>query len=207
MTDQFATRSFVLDDFAIRSDGEGRTVQAYAAVFDTPAEIRDAEGHYTELLARGSFAQSIAEHASGTRPLTVLFNHARTIDGTPDGTLSVPVGVPVVVREDSTGVYTETRYLNNPLADSVLDAIKQQAIRGQSFSGRFLTTKRVPSRTRGGLPTFTRTEVAMREYGPAVFPAYVAAKIVGTRSVQSWLDHMAELDPADLAALASALGQ
>src|SRR5690349_1314009 len=33
------TRSYPLDDIRIRSGGDGRTVEAYAAVFDTPSEI------------------------------------------------------------------------------------------------------------------------------------------------------------------------
>lgn len=190
MSDQFFTRSYVLQDATIRSDGTGRIVEAYAAVFNTPAEIRDGEGHYTEVLTEGCFARSIADHGSGARPLACFYNHARTIDGQPDGTLSVPVGVPLVVREDSTGVYTETRYLDTPLADAVLAGIKGGAIRGQSFSGRFLKTKRAPG-VRGGLPLFTRTEIAMKEYGPTVFPAYVTAVILGTRSTQSYLRHLA----------------
>ena len=31
-----------------RTGGDGRTVEAYAAVFDDPAEINDHEGHYIE---------------------------------------------------------------------------------------------------------------------------------------------------------------
>ncbi len=38
----------------------------------------------------------------------------------------VPIGVPVEVRADERGVFTATRYLNNPLADHVLDAIKPE---------------------------------------------------------------------------------
>lgn len=167
----------------------GRTVEAYAAVFNTPAEIRDGDGHYTEILAPGAFTRSVADHGSGARPLGVFYNHARDIYGTPDGALSIPIGVPEVVVEDDTGVFTATRYLDTPLADAVLAGIKAGAIKGQSFSGRFLKTKRTPG-VRGGLPTFTRTEVAMKEYGPTVYPAYVQAKILGTRSVTTYLDSL-----------------
>ncbi|MDQ1248447.1 MAG: uncharacterized protein QG597_2819, partial [Actinomycetota bacterium] len=44
-------RSYALDDITIRS-GDGRTVEAYAAVFDTSAEIHDRQGHYLERIAR-----------------------------------------------------------------------------------------------------------------------------------------------------------
>jgi HK97 family phage prohead protease len=114
----------------------------------------------------------------------VLFNHGRTIDGTPADSLTMPIGVPLEVKADERGVWTATRYLDNPLADQVLDAIKQGAIRAQSFSGRFRNSVRSwpNGRGRSALPVITRNEVEMREYGPAVFAAYKDAAILGTRA-------------------------
>src|SRR5439155_12932680 len=78
-------------------------------------------------------------------------------------------------------------YNRTPLADEVLEAIKEGAITGQSFSGRMLqsTPKRGPFRpSRGGeLPTVTRSEIALREYGPTPFPAYEDASIMGVRAL------------------------
>lgn len=196
------SRAFAFEDFTIRSDGDGRTVEAYAAVFDTPAEIRDQDGHYNEVLTRTSFDKTIQERGTN---FGVFYNHARTIYGTPDGNLSVPIGVPLEVRADGRGVYTVTRYLDNPLADSVLDGIRQRAIRGQSFSGRYIKSTRSRA-ARGSLPTIMRSEVAMREYGPTVFPAYVEASILGTRSVSSFLDELADLQPEDMDRVRQMLG-
>lgn len=196
-------RTFVLEDMTVRSDGDGRTVEAYAAVFNTRAEIRDQEGHYNEVLAPGSFKRTIGQRGTN---FGVFYNHARTIYGTPDGNLSVPIGVPVEApTETERGVMTVTRYLDNPLADSVLDGIKQRAIRGQSFSGRFVASQRSTGK-RGDLPTITRTEVAMREYGPTVFPAYVEAEILGVRSVAQFLDVLSDADPEDVERLRNLLG-
>lgn len=195
----FVGRSYVLQDCTVRADGDGRIVEAYAAAFNSPSEIRDQDGHYTEVIAPGSFAKTIADN--GIR-FGVFYNHAMTIHGTPDGALSVPIGVPVEApRADEHGVFTVTRYLDNPLADSVLDAIKQRAITGQSFSGRFMRSEKVRATTRGGLPTITRREVAMREYGPTVFPAYLAAHIVGTRSADAFMRDLIALDPEERAEL------
>jgi phage head maturation protease len=72
----------------------------------------------------------------------VLFNHGRTVDGAPNPAATLPIGVPLEVRADERGVFTATRYLDNPLADHVLDAIKAGAIRAQSFSGRFTKSVR-----------------------------------------------------------------
>jgi HK97 family phage prohead protease len=199
---EFGVRSYALDDITIRSDGDGRTVEAYAAAFNVDAEIRDADGHYFESLSPESFNKTIADN--GTR-FGVFYNHARTIYGTPDGQLSVPIGVPIEVRTDERGVFTATRYLDNPLADSVLNGIKEGAIRGQSFSGRFIKSMRSRA-AKGSLPRITRQEVAMREYGPTVFPAYVEAAILGTRGVTSFLDEIAALAPEEVERLRNMLG-
>lgn len=197
------SRAYAFEDVSIRSDGDGRTVEAYAAAFDIPAEVRDQDGHYNEVLTRTSFDKTISERGTN---FGVFYNHARTLYGTPDGNLSVPIGVPLEVRATERGVMTVTRYLDNPLADSVLDGIKQGAIRGQSFSGRFIKSMKTRSTKRGELPTIQRSEVAMKEYGPTVFPVYAEAAILGTRSVEAFLDELSQTDPADLNRFRQMLG-
>lgn len=176
-------RAYAIEDLHVRSDGSGRVVEAYAAAFNVRTEIVDQDGHYNEILPATSFDRTIQHKGVN---FGVLFNHGRTIDGDPNPMATMPVGVPLEVRSDERGVFTATRYLDNPLADQVLDAIKAGAIKAQSFSGRF--TKSVRShpdgRGRGSLPLITRHEVDMREYGPAVFAAYKEAAILGTRAEQ-----------------------
>lgn len=176
-------RAYAIEDLQVRSDGSGRVVEAYAAAFNVRTEVMDQDGHYNETLPPTSFDRTIQHKGIG---FGVLFNHGRTIDGTPNDLATMPIGVPLEVRADERGVYTATRYLDNPLADQVLDAIKAGAIKAQSFSGRF--TKSVRShpdgRGSGRLPLITRHEVDMREYGPAVFAAYKEAAILGTRAEQ-----------------------
>jgi HK97 family phage prohead protease len=179
-------RMFALDDLHVRSDGSGRVVEAYAAVFGIRTEVMDQEGHYYETLLPSSFDRTI-QHKGTT--FGVLFNHGRTIDGTPNPQATLPIGVPQEVHSDERGVFTATRYLDNPLADWVLGAIKDGAIRAQSFSGRFMRSARShpEGRTRGKLPLITRHEVDMREYGPAVFAAYPDAAILGTRAAEQFV--------------------
>lgn len=196
------SRAVAFDDVTVRSDGDGRTVEAYAAAFNIPAEVRDADGHYNEEMTRSSFDKTISERGLN---FGVFYNHGKTLHGTPDGALSIPIGVPLEVAADERGVFTATRYLDNPLADSVLNGIKERAIRGQSFSGRFIKSTRSRA-ARGGLPTIYRNEVAMREYGPTVFPVHVSASILATRSVSDFLDELSQLDPEDLDRVRSMLG-
>ncbi|TDE40505.1 hypothetical protein E1295_31900 [Nonomuraea mesophila] len=199
----YFTRAFPLDDISIRSDGDGRTVVAYAAVFDTPTEIRDRDGHYLEEISRTAFDKSLGER--GNR-FGVLYNHGATLHGTPSERASVPLGTPLEVRADGRGLLTVTRYNRTPLADEVLEAIRNGDIRGQSFSGRMIQSKpgRGPWRPRGGkLTTVTRTEIALREYGPTPFPAFEAAEIVGVRSLADRLAELGDDERAELARMLS----
>lgn len=175
-------RAFAVEDLHVRSDGSGRVVEAYAAVFNTPTEILDQDGHYDEQLSAGAFAKTLQE--KNPRDFRVLFNHGRTIDGTPNALATLPIGVPEQVTADERGIYTVTRYLENPLAEDVLNAIKAGAIKAQSFSGRFLKSARSWPGGRRARALITRNEIEMREYGPAVFAAYPTAAILGTRAEQ-----------------------
>jgi hypothetical protein len=52
---QFFDRSYPLEGIEIVSrakGGDGRTVEAYASVFDVPTEIHDEHGHYIETIDR-----------------------------------------------------------------------------------------------------------------------------------------------------------
>ena len=179
-------RAFPLEDISVRSGGDGRTVEAYAAVFDRSVPIRDNQGEYMEVIAPGAFKRTIGHRGTN---FGVFYNHARGIHGQPSDLFSLPLGTPLEVREDARGVVTVTRYNKNPLADQVLESIRNGDIRGQSFSGSFIHSDPKPPRygfraaDDGTLTTVTRTEIAMREYGPTPFPAYDDAAIVGVRAM------------------------
>ncbi|MFE9642367.1 HK97 family phage prohead protease [Nocardiopsis alba] len=194
------SRAYPLEDISVTSDGGGRVVEAYAAIFDTPAEIRDQDGHYYERLAPTAFDKTIAER--GLR-VPVFYNHARTVHGSSSERGSVPIGTPLEIRADGRGLYTRTRYHKTPLADEVLEAIREGSIRGQSFTGRFLQSSpaRPPRARRGGeLATVTRTEIALVEYGPTPIPAYEGAEILGVRSLVDRLGGLSEAERAELIA-------
>lgn len=177
------TRSFALDDIRRSRTGDGRTVEAYAAVFDSPSEITDRDGHYLEQIHRTAFNRTLSHRGTA---FGVFYNHGKTLYGTASDRASVPLGTPVEVRADNRGLLTVTRYNKTPLADDVLEAIDNGDIRGQSFTGRILrsTPERGPFRSRNGeLTLVTRHEVGLIEYGPTPFPAYEDAEIVGRRSL------------------------
>lgn len=177
-------RSWALDDIEIvRSvdGGDGRTVEAYAAVFDTPTEITDTHGHYNEVIARTAFRRTL-EH--GIDRVGVYYHHGMTLHGTPSDLGAVPIGSPVSIRADGRGLRTVTRYNRSDLADSVLEAIRNGDIKGYSFRGRIYKSSpsRVPRARGGALSTVTRTELGLAEYGPTPTPAYADAGILAVRS-------------------------
>lgn len=215
-------RAVALDDIRIRSGGTGRTVEAYAAIFNEPAEIIDADGHYREVNSPVAFNRTIA-NSKGRFP--VVYHHGMTLAGTASERGSVPIGVSTEVRADKRGVLTISEYGRSELADEVLEAIRLGAVTAQSYGGRFIRSdvRRPPGGFRAGpdgkLRTVTRLEVQMREFGPTPFPAFAGAAITGIRAQQvlgalltapadrrqallDQLDHLAtpldEVDPAEV---------
>ncbi len=169
-------RTFALEDIAIRAGGDGRTVVAYAAVFDSPAEITDFDGHYVETIDRNAFANTLKRG----KKVQVFYNHGKTLYGTPSEQFSKPIGTPESIEPDGRGLLTITRYNRNPLADEILESIRNGDITGQSFSGKIYRSKKTPAE-RGGLPSIHRTEMGLTEYGPTPIPSYQDAGIVGVR--------------------------
>jgi HK97 family phage prohead protease len=191
MPDQLIARSYPLADLVVRTEGDGRTVDAYAAVFATPTEIRDFDGHYFEVIDRSAFDVTIRR---GTK-ISVLFNHGTDIYGNASDRFSMPIGTPESITADARGLRTVTRIAQTPLGDEVLELMRSGAIDGFSFSGKPLRSQRVPAAKGDDLSTIVRQELALKEYGPAVFRAYDDARVLAMRS-DELAEHLAQL-PSD----------
>lgn len=201
---QVFVRSYPLEDIRIltRAQGaeyaDGRTVEAYAAVFDRDAEIYDDQGHYLEIIDRAAFNRAI-DHArpQGSRQVWrtgVFYNHGMTLHGTPSDKFSVPIGTPVDVRVTEHGLLTVTRYNTTQLADEILELIRSGDITGHSFTGAIIRSDPQPRSHRGyqrsrdgSLQRVRRLELGLKEYGPTPFPAYADAGVVGVRSMLAGL--------------------
>src|SRR5258708_3702261 len=185
-------RRFPLEDIHIRSSGDGRTLEAYAAEFGVPAEVRDQDGHYMEEIDPVAFNKAISDAApQGSRRdwrVGVFFNHGMTIHGTPAEAFSMPVGIPLEIAADGHGVKTVTRYHRGDLEDKILERIAAGSLPGYSFTGHFRRSR--PLIPRGGfrpdrygnLPVVRRMESTFKEYGPTPFPIYEGAAVTGMRS-------------------------
>jgi HK97 family phage prohead protease len=186
-------RSYPLEDIHVKPGSDGRTVEAYAAVFDVEAEIQDFEGHYNEVIDRSAFDKvlSRAQQSDGSWRVGVFYNHGMTLHGTPSDRGAVPIGTPELIRTDARGLLTVTRYNKTEQAEDILEAIRSGGITAQSFTGRIMrsdpTLSRADRRRGGYLPvngrlqTVRRMELGLVEYGPTPMPAYADAAIMGVR--------------------------
>lgn len=144
------------------TDGDGLTLDGYAAVFDTPTRIDGWEGEFDEKIARGAFARTLAE-----RTPKLMFEHGRhPLLG------SMPLGVITVAEEDQRGLHVVARLSDNWLIQPVRDAVRDGAVDGMSF--RFLVPDGGDRWTnRKGKPRLrTLVDLDVPELGPVVFPAY-----------------------------------
>lgn len=183
--DVIRLRAFPVDDIHIRKDGDGRTVTAYAAVFGIPTPITDQDGQYQEQIARNAFDKTLGERR---RSITLLYNHGRTLHGTPSDEYSVPIGRIDSIKPDARGLLTESHYNKTPAAERVLESIRHGDPMGMSFTGAFLVSDPQPpyrARSDGSLQAVTRKEIALFELGPTPAPAYPEAAVLGWRAAQA----------------------
>lgn len=203
-------RAFPLDDIEILSrakGGDGRTVTAYAAIFDLPYEVRDRYGHYEEEIHRAAFTRTLNGNA-GARAACCLYNHGRDLDGRPNIVAQVPLGVPLKIEPDGRGLLTVTRYNKGDFADTILAAIENGGIKSQSFQGpAYQSSPDYPGgmvpRARAGqaLPRVTRMQLGLQDYGPTPVPVNNTEMIVAVRSaidIAAEISGLTEAERADL---------
>lgn len=163
-------------EFEARGKGDGRTLEGYAAVFNTPARIRDVSGDFDETIMPGAFTRSLK-----ARMPILQWDHGK------DPRIgTAPIGAIDALSEDSRGLHVRARLFDHPDVERIRLPIEAQAIKGMSF--RF----GVPE---GGDEWPTRDKRNVRdadvhELGPVAFPAYDTTSV----TVRSLL---AQLDPAE----------
>ena len=169
--------------------GDGRTLEGYAAVFDTPTRIQSWEGEFDEEIAHGAFKKTMKR-----RTPVLQFDHGRD-----QRTGSVPIGSIDELSEDQQGLFVRARLFDNPVVEPIRQAIEGQAITGMSFrfqvareqwsdkDGKKIKEDELPRLLwepgdRGPLKRTIIEVDPLHELGPVVFPAYDATS-VGVRSL------------------------
>ena len=213
--------------FAQRADGEGegdgRTLDGYAAVFNRTTIIDSWEGRFKEKLSPGSMKKSFRE-----RPPRIQFDHGRhPLVG------SIPIAQLRSIVEDTDptlapegGAHVIGRLHNNWLVEPVREAIASGSIDGMSFrfsvvQERWFDADGKQIRDEDTLRELLRRtwyedvpdeelllrdlrEVKVPELGPVVWPAYVDTS-VGVRSKTFTVDLGRLDDPEQRKTLARAV--
>jgi HK97 family phage prohead protease len=184
-------RDYPLEDLHIvrsADGGDGRTMEAFAAVFSTETPISDGQGDYLEVIEPSAFNKRLADvkrARAGFGAVKVMFNHGRNMDGALEPRFAMPVATPVSIEATARGLLTRSRFNATPLAEEVLELVKSGAVTAMSFTGRIIRSD--PHRAHYGrhrsepLPVVRRMELGLREFGPVLFPAYEGAEINGVR--------------------------
>lgn len=134
-------------------------LDGYAAVFNKRTRI----WWFWEEMAEGAFTRALSEN----QDVRTLFNHdpnyplARTKNGT------------LVLRQDSNGLWTESKLSKNPTSDSILDHVRTGLVSGMSFA---FTVKRQEwvfddEDPDNDLRIITEIGV-LYDVGPVTYPAY-----------------------------------
>lgn len=149
----------VHEPVTVRAEGETKTLDGYAAVFNRETVIGD---YFREVIERGAFAPALKGG-----DVRALYNHD------PNLVLGRTVSQTLRLEEDETGL----RYTIDPpdttLGRDVMTLVERGDVTGSSFG---FTVKRDswtrPTKT-GELPLRTIHEVDwLRDVGPVTFPAY-----------------------------------
>jgi HK97 family phage prohead protease len=190
--DRLCTRAVdfepLADEERASDEGDGRTLEGYAAVFDTDTEINSWEGKFKERISRGAFRKTLKE-----RTPVLQFDH-----GHDSRFGNLPIGKFESIKEDKHGLRVQARLFDH--AEPIREAIAEGAVSGMSFrfkvvrdqwqdrAGNTITDRQQlmemlydPKHKQGPL-TRTIKEVKLMEAGPVVFPAYPQTS-VGVRSL------------------------
>lgn len=168
-------RSF---DFELRGEaGNGLTLEGYAAVFDSPTKIRDAQGVFEETIRPGAFKRSLGERAP-----VLQWDHGRD-----PAVGTAPIGDIQDLNEDKRGLFVRAQLYDHPSTERVRMAIKGKSVKGMSFRFGVPDGGEVWSK-RDGMDQREIRDADVHELGPVVFPAYKSTSV-------SVRDLLATLDP------------
>jgi HK97 family phage prohead protease len=146
-----------------KADAKQGLLEGYASRFGN-------SDSYNDIVRPGAFAKTISERANRIK---VLYQHNPY----------EPIGKPVEMREDTTGLYTVSRISKTPLGEDVLTLAGDGVLSEMSIG--YDTIKEAINQETG---TRELLELRLWEYSPVTFAANDLAVITGVKSPE-------ELDP------------
>lgn len=160
MTDRL-TRAHAVD---LEVRAAGRTIVGLAVPYNTPTQIHDRTGSYSEVFRHGAFARTIRERGPERVKVLALHNYE-----------AMPLGRATVLREDAAGLYAELTVSKTAAGDEVLELVRDGALDGLSIGFVPVVDNR---ETRG---VVERVEAKLHEISVVSFPAYDTARVSALR--------------------------
>ena len=140
----------------LREEGDTLTAIGYAAIFD---RLSGNLGGFLERVSPGSFRSTLKQ-----ADVTALFNHD------PNNLLGRSSAGTLRLTEDDKGLRYEVDLPFTTLGRDVAELLRRRDLIGSSFGFRTIADEW--GETEDGYPLRTLQEVALRDVGPVVYPAY-----------------------------------
>lgn len=161
------TRTATFEVTRADDDGDGLTLEGYAAVFNDATRIDSFEGRFDEIIAPGAFKRTIGQ--KGPSGIRLQFDHgSHPLIG------SLPLGRITEITEDARGLFVRARLSESLLVEPFRIAIRDGAVDGMSFRFRVLHDEWDET---SDIPTRTIREIELFEVGPVVWPAYESTTV------------------------------
>lgn len=162
------TKSLVKAEFKVNA--ADRIIEGYASVFGNVDEVGD-------ITVAGAFAKTLSERMPKGL-IKVCRDH------------STAVGMPMVVEEDSKGLFTKSKISATPAGDEILTLAQDGVYGAMSF---MYDVVKADYGTVGDRSVRYLRELKLYEYGPVLFPANELATITAVKSLDSlgaWLGNL-----------------
>lgn len=165
----------------LKADMDSRVIRGYASTYD-----KDTIG---DIVVPGAFEKTISERgprqaAGGTRSkIKVGYNHGEII------------GLPLLMKEDAKGLYTESRIDPTECGNDVLIKVESGTVDSMSFAYDIIQWSYNEEKNELYLE-----ELKLWEYGPVDFPCNEAADLLGMKGLLAQFG-----DPDEMAYILAAL--
>lgn len=152
-------------------DKDSRTVEGYAAVFESDSEIM--YGSWVERIARGAFSEVLNDDA------VALFNHDPNL-------ILARNKVTMTITEDKTGLKYRFEAPNTTAGNDLLENLRNGNIKQSSFAFTVADEEWAHSNDKNKLTVRTIKKVErLYDVSPVTYPAYPDTT-VGQRSFTGW---------------------
>lgn len=150
---------------------EGRSFMGYASTWDLD------QGD--DIIQMGAFKKTLAE--AGAR-VKILWQHDQY----------APIGIPVLMREDSKGLYVEGKISETRQGDEALTLLKDGVIDSMSIGYRVINADYDSKGVR------IIKELALKEFSLVTFPMNEAAIVTGVKSIRDRIASGAKVTDKEL---------